>query len=52
MVAMLMLFSLAACNKSEEVKMGRLESLQEAYNKLNKMQSYNLCFYYLSDKCI
>lgn len=48
MVAMLMLFSLAACNKSEEVKMGRLESLQEAYNKdlLNEQDLMSISYYH------
>ncbi|CDR30924.1 Uncharacterised protein [Acholeplasma oculi] len=48
MVAMLMLFSLAACNKSEEVKVGRLESLQEAYNKnlLNEQDLMSIAYYH------
>jgi len=48
MIAVLMLFSLAACNKSEEVKMGRFESLEEAYNKglLNEQDLMSIAYYH------
>ena len=49
MIVDLMLFSIAACNKkSEEVKMGRFESLQEAYNKnlLNEQDLMSIAYYH------
>lgn len=47
-IALLMIFSLVACNDPEKVKLGRFESLQEAYNKnlLNEQDLKSIAYYH------
>ena len=47
-IVIVMIFLLAACNQSGEVKMGKLESLHETYNKglLNEQDLMSIAYYH------